>query len=231
MSRILIIGDPHEPCTRKGYIQFCKDIYIEWDCDTVICIGDIADWASISFHLASPEGPGPTAEYDMAFKAIQKWHKAFPKAIVTIGNHDARPLRVAESVKIPKKFFRSYAEMWETPKWNWVQSIIIDNVLYRHGHATGGGKTPAWNQANKMGMSVVMGHYHSRGGINWSANPLRRWFGMDVGCGVDDAAYAFAYAKEQTQRSILSVGIVLDGTPYHEMMPVGRKEKYHDSRF
>ena len=141
MSRNLIIGDPHEPCIRKGYLPFCKDMYEEWDCDTVIIIGDIADWASISFHLASPEGPGPTAEYDMAFKAIQKWHKAFPKAIVTIGNHDARPLRVAESVKIPRKFFRSYAEMWETPEWDWVQSVIIDNVLYRHGHATGGGKT------------------------------------------------------------------------------------------
>ena len=138
---------------------------------------------------------------------------------------------VAETVRIPAKFIRDYADLWGTPKWNWVQSAVIDNVYYCHGHGKGGGKTPAWNLAQKMGMSVCLGHYHSRGGISWSANPLRRWFGLDVGCGVDDAAYAFAYAKEQAQRSILSAGVVLDGTPYHEVMPVGRGESYHDSRF
>jgi metallophosphoesterase superfamily enzyme len=231
MSRTLVIGDLHEPCTRKGYMGFCKDVYKAWECDTIVFIGDLIDWSAISFHLANPEGPGPMDEYNMAFKAIQKWRKAFPKAIVCIGNHDARPQRVAESVKIPAKFLRDYADMWRTPDWKWIQSIVIDNVLYRHGHYTGGGKTPAWNQACKMGMSVVMGHYHSRGGINWSANPLRRWFGMDVGCGIDDKAYAFAYAKEQTERSIIGVGVVLDGQPYHEPMPCGKGEPYHDSNF
>jgi len=231
MNRVLCIGDLHAPCTRKGYMQFCKDTYKKWHCNTTVFIGDLVDWSAISFHLANPEGPGPMDEYNMAHKAIQEWYKVFPKAVVCIGNHDARPRRVAESVKIPAKFLRDYADMWETPKWNWVQSTIIDDVLYRHGHFTGGGKTPAWNQACKMGMSVVMGHYHSKGGINWSANPLRRWFGMDVGCGVDDTAYAFAYAKEQTERSILSVGIVLDGQPYHEPMPCGKNEKYWDGNF
>jgi len=231
MSRILVIGDIHSPCERKGYMSFCKDLYEEWGCNKVVFIGDLVDWSAISFHIQNPEGPGPVAEYNMAYDAIQKWYKAFPKATVCIGNHDARPRRVAETVRIPAKFIRDYADLWGTPKWNWVQSAVIDNVYYCHGHGKGGGKTPAWNLAQKMGMSVCLGHYHSRGGISWSANPLRRWFGLDVGCGVDDAAYAFAYAKEQAQRSILSAGVVLDGTPYHEVMPIGRGEAYHDSRF
>lgn len=229
--KVLCIGDLHCPVERKGYMQFCKDLYAEWDCNTIVFIGDIVDWSAISFHLANPEGPGPNDEFKLAFAKIQKWYEAFPKATVIIGNHDARPRRVAESVKIPAKFIRNYADMWETPKWNWTQSIIIDNVFYCHGHGKGGGNTPAWNLSKKMGMSVCIGHFHSKGGIHWSANPLRRWFGMDVGCGVDDAAYAFAYAKEQITRSILSAGIILDGTPYHEVMPVGKGEKYHDSRF
>lgn len=231
MSRILVIGDLHSPCTRKGYMQFCLDLYEEWDCNKVVLIGDVVDWAAISFHANNPEAPGPHDEYKMALDAIQEWYKAFPKAIVTIGNHDARPKRVAESVNIPAKFIRDYADLWKTPKWQWVQSIIIDDVFYCHGHKKGGGKTPAFNLSQKMGMSVCLGHWHSRGGKLWSANPLRRWFGMDIGCGVDDTAYAFAYAAEQTQRSILGAGIVLDGTPYHEVMPVGRNEKYHDSNF
>jgi hypothetical protein len=81
-----------------------------------------------------------------------------------------------------------------------------------------------------MGMSVVMGHCHSKGGVKWLVNPLRRYFGMDTGCGVDDTAFAFAYAKEQTSRSVLSCGVIIDGMPRHIMMPVGKGEKYHDSK-
>lgn len=231
MSRVLCIGDIHEPVSRKGYMQFCKDLYKEWDCDKVIFIGDIIDWSAISFHASNPEAPGPHDEYKLALAGVQRWYKAFRNATICIGNHDARPKRVAESVNIPAKFIRDYSDLWHTPKWTWLQSVIVDEVLYVHGHGKGGGKTPAWNLAQKMGMSVVMGHYHSRGSINWSANPLRRWFGMDVGCGVDDKAYAFAYAKEQAQRSMLSAGIILDGTPYFEVMPCGKGERYHESKF
>ena len=231
MSRNLIIGDIHEPVSRKGYMRFCKDLYREWDCDTVIFVGDIVDWSAISFHAHNPEAPSPVDEFKTALVAIQKWYRAFPKAIVCVGNHDARPQRLAESVNIPAKFIRDYAELWKTPGWKWVQSTIIDNVYYCHGHGKGGGNTPAWNLSKKMGMSTVIGHFHSKGGINWSANPLRRWFGMDVGCGVDDKAYAFAYAREQVTRSILSAGIVLNGTPYFEVMPCGKGERYHQSKF
>ncbi len=231
MSKILVIGDIHEPVSRKGYLQFCIDMRKKWRCNKTIFMGDVVDWSAISFHASNPEAPGPNDEYNLALAGTQRWYKAFRRATVIIGNHDARPKRVAESVNIPAKFVRDYADLWETPKWNWVQSTVIDDVFYCHGHGKGGGKTPAWNLAHKMGMSVCLGHYHSRGGINWSANPLRRWFGMDVGCGVDDTAYAFAYAKEQAQRSVLSVGVVLDGTPYFEVMPCGKGEKYHDSRF
>ena len=231
MSNVLVVGDIHEPVSRRGYLKFCKDIYREWDCDRIVFIGDIVDWSAISFHVHNPQAPGPHDEYLLALAKIQKWYKAFPKAEVMIGNHDARPRRVAEANSIPAKFIRNYADIWKTPNWDWKPSTVIDDVFYCHGHGKGGGNTPAWNLSKKMGMSVCIGHFHSKGGVNWSANPLRRWFGMDVGTGIDDEAYAFAYAKEQVTRSILSCGVVLSGVPYHEIMPVGKGEAYHDSKF
>ena len=231
MSRVLTIGDIHEPCARRYYLQFNKDIYKEHKCDTVIFIGDVVDWSAISFHAHNPAAPGPEDEYELALAAVKKWHDAFPKATVCIGNHDKRIVRLAQSVNIPEKLLLKYKKMWETPGWNWVTHKIIDNVYYCHGHKKGGGKTPAWNLSLKMGMSVVMGHNHSRGGgALWSANPLRRWFGMDTGCGIDDEAYAFAYAEEQVTRSILSSCVVLDGMPQHIIMPVSRGERYYDSK-
>ena len=82
-----------------------------------------------------------------------------------------------------------------------------------------------------MLMSVVQGHIHTASGIKWTANPQRRIFGMDTGCGISDKQMAFAYGRHMKKRSILSAGVILDGIPYHEVMPIGPGEKYHHRRF
>lgn len=233
MSKVLAVGDIHEPVSRAGYLQFNKDLAKQYDVDTIVFIGDLVDWHAISFHAHNPNCAGASDEYELALQKIQYWYRAFKKyrVYVCIGNHDARPKRLAESVQIPAKLLRNYNEQWKTPGWKWVTSVVIDKVFYCHGHGKGGGINPAYNTAKNMGMSVVLGHSHSRGGIKWLVNPLRRWFGMDTGCGVDDKAFAFAYAKEQAYRSVLSSGIVINGLPQHIMMACGKGEKYHDSKF
>ncbi len=215
--RTLVIGDVHAPVTREGYLEFCQDTYDAWDCDTVVFIGDLVDWHGISFHARHPESPGVLDEYELALEGVQKWYDAFPIATVCVGNHDERVLRLAESVDIPAKFLRDYKEIWQTPSWDWEFETTIDDVYYFHGTACGG-LHPAFNIARQMSMSVVMGHVHSAGGIKWLVNPKQRWFGMDVGCGIDDKKYAFAYGKHLKKRSVISCGVVIDGTPYHEMM-------------
>jgi len=91
--------------------------------------------------------------------------------------------------------------------------------------------TSAANCVAKLLMSVVLGHNHTAGGVKWFVNPHRRIFGMDVGCGIDDTSMAFAYGRHMKQRSVLSAGVVLDGIPYHEIMPCGPGEPYHRSNF
>ena len=219
MSRILGIPDPHEPYCKEGYLDFCEDMYRAWDCDGVVFLGDIIDSHAISFHAKHPEADGALAEYIRTKEQVKKWHKAFPNAKVCIGNHDERIVRLAESVNIPKRFLRDYNEIWETPTWEWDFSHTIDDVYYFHG--TGyGGMHPAFNAARQMSMSVVMGHCHSAGGIKWLVNPNKRWFGMDVGCGIDDKAVAFAYGRHMKKRSVISCGVVIDGVPYFEVMPL-----------
>lgn len=230
MARVLVIGDAHAPVTHPGYLPFCVDLAEEYDCDKIVCIGDIVDWHAISFHTRHPEAPGPKDEYELAKECVAKWCDAFPKAVVTIGNHDERVVRVAEDAGIPEAFIRRYEDMWETPGWQWATEFIIDDVYYFHGTGTGG-LHPAYNSMKKMLMSVVQGHIHSAAGIKWAANPQKRIFGMDVGCGIDDRAYAFAYGKNQKVRSILGAGVVIDGVPFHRICPIGPGEKYHRSRF
>lgn len=230
MSRVLVVGDVHAPVEHPGYFSFIKDIYDSWDCNRVHFIGDLVDWHGISFHLQHPESPGVRDEYEQAKWEVTKWCAYFPKATVSIGNHDERVIRLAETVGIPASFLRSYSDIWNTPKWSWEYETIIDGVYYFHG--TGhSGVHPAYNAMTTMCMSVCMGHVHHAGGIKWKVNPITRIFGMDVGSGIDDQAYAMAYNRHSKKKSVLSCGVVIDGHPYHEMMPMGEGEKYHRSRF
>lgn len=229
--RILACGDPHEPVSHPGYLTFCQDLYEQWNCDSVVIMGDIADQSAISFHANNPNCPGPKDEYELTWQAMQKWYSAFPDAKVCIGNHDERVMRLAESVNIPAKYLRDFNEVWGTASWDWAYDHTIDGVYYYHGTGTSG-LYPAANAMKKMLMSVVMGHNHARAGIYNMANPNQRIFGLDTGCGIDIRAWQFAYGKHMKARPILGAGIILDGSEAHsEIMPMGKGEKYHHSNF
>ena len=231
MSKILVISDLHEPCSRKGALPFCRDLRRKYKPNKIVFIGDLVDWHSISFHAKHPDMPGPKDEFELAFKCIRGWYKAFPEATVILGNHDRRIIRLAESVNIPARFIRSYKETWKTPKWNWVDSLVSDEIYFVHGDGCGGSMYPAYNLVRKMGMSCVLGHHHSAGGVKYLVNPLRRMFGLDVGALLDDKTMAFAYNKKVTMRSVLGAAVIIDGHPQFIAMPCGPNEKYHDSQF
>lgn len=230
MARVLVVGDIHEPVSHPGYLSFCRDLHDAWDCDSVVLIGDVVDWGAISFHTKHPEIPGPLDEFELARAQIRKWYRAFPQARVCLGNHDYRPIRVAAANGIPAGLLRDFKGLWQTPGWSWKDDHIVDHVYYFHGTGVGG-IHPAYNSMQKMLMSTVQGHIHQAAGVKWCANPHQRIFGMDTGCGIDDKAAAFAYGQALRRRSMLSAGVVLDGVPYHEIMPCGRGEKYHRSKF
>jgi hypothetical protein len=59
-------------------------------------------------------------------------------------------------------------------------------------------------------MSCAIGHSHSFGGVQYSANSRDTVFGINVGCGVNRDAYAFAYGKYSKQKETLGCGIVLN---------------------
>lgn len=228
--RVLVIPDIHEPVSHPAALDFCKDLYKEWNCDTVVFIGDVIDHHAISFHANHPECPGAKDEFELAYSKIQKWYKSFPNSTVCIGNHDARVARLAESVNIPSKYLRDYSDVWNTPKWNWVHSHRIDNVYYFHGTGCSG-LHPAFNTMRTLSMSTVIGHTHSNGGIKWLVNERDRMFSMDVGCLIDDDAMNFAYGKMFKKKSVLSAGVVIDGIPYHEMLPCAKGEPYHRDNY
>lgn len=228
--RILVIGDIHEPAGHPGYLDFVSDLYDVWACDHVVMIGDVLDHHCISFHAKDINADGVQREMEAAAEGVNRWKEAFPAADVCIGNHDERVYRLASTVNIPARFIVNYAEVWETPGWTWKREFTHDEVHYFHGTGCGG-QMPALNAARSSMLNTVIGHCHSCGGVKWACGPDRRVFGMDVGCGVDSDHPAMAYGRNLINRPVLAAGVVVDGVPYHEIMPVGRGETYHRSRF
>lgn len=229
MSKVLVIGDIHEPVSHPKYMDFCLDLRRKYRTNKTVFIGDIIDNHAISFHAKHPELPGPSDEYELAFEKVQRWYKRFPKAVVLLGNHDLRVLRLAETVNIPSRFLRSHAEIWKTKNWEYEYEIILEGVNYYHGEGCGG-INPAYNRAKSSSLSVCIGHAHSSAGVKWIVDKHARRFGLDTGTGIDVTKFQFAYGKHMPKRPVLSAAVILDGTPQHFIMECGPGEKYHRSK-
>ena len=202
--RILIIGDIHAPFTLGEYLEFCKDTYAAYNCNQTIFIGDIIDNHYPSYHEVDPNGMGGGEELELAIEQIQMWYKAFPKADVTIGNHDRMIMRKAFSSAIPKEWIKSYNEVLGVD-WNWVDRIVYDNVQYIHGEA---GTARTKYRADLM--STVQGHLHTQAYTEWYVGANFKVFGMQVGCGIDHDSYAMAYAK-RGKKPAIGCGVVIGG--------------------
>lgn len=211
-KNVLVIGDLHLPFTLEGYLEHCIKVYKKYNCDTVVFIGDILDLHFTSYHETSTEGYGATQEHDLSVEMLRKWYKAFPKAYVTIGNHDALIYRKAMSAGISKRWIQNYSQVLGTPGWEWVTDVVIDDVLYTHG------TTNAHTKAKQNLMSTVQGHLHSQAGIQFYVGAKSRIFGFQVGCGVDMKSYAMEYGRN-FPKPVISCGVVIEGLhPYLEVM-------------
>ena len=133
VNNVLVIGDLHEPFCLDSYLDWCIEQYDTWNCNKVIFIGDVIDSHGFSYHEADPDGMSAGDELSYAIKRIARWYKAFPNADVCIGNHDRMAARKAMTGGIPSAWIKSYNDVLGTPNWNWVESIIYDDVLYEHG--------------------------------------------------------------------------------------------------
>jgi predicted phosphodiesterase len=201
MSKILIIGDIHEPFCKEGYLEHCKQVYKQFNCNKVVFIGDIIDSHFSSFHNTDPDGLSALEELNASIKKLARWYKAFPKATVIIGNHDRIVYRKAFASGISSKWIKEYKEVLRVEGWQFVTEAQIDNVIYVHGEGM-----QAFPKAKTLFRSVVAGHSHTKCSIEY----LNNIFGMQVGCGIDKDAYSMAYARNFAPPQ-LACAVVLEG--------------------
>jgi len=218
MTRVLVIGDLHLPAERDDYLDFCRDIKKKYRTNATVFIGDVIDHHAISFHNKHPEAEAAQQEYGSVMESLKNWRKIFRDASVCIGNHDERVHRLAAASGIPSMYLKDYKTVYGTPNWEWDYEFIIDGVYYTHGTGSSG-MTPALNIAKSMGNSVVSGHVHSVGGINYTCGPKEnKIFGFNVPNGVDRDHKLMYYGRNFLRKPVNGAGVVIDGKPYMEVM-------------
>lgn len=205
-SKVLVIWDLHEPYCLKGYLEFCKEQYEFYECDTVVFIGDIADFCSLSYHERATSTANPEREYAQTITALQKWYKAFPEAIVLLGNHDKLPTRKLQTIWLPRQMMKSWNDIFKAPEgWRFEEEWIIDDVLYRHGDSG-----DAYGRCVKEWMSLVQGHLHQTAWVQFYKNRVGWIFWMQAGTWIDREKKAFDYARNLPKLQFISCWVVLD---------------------
>lgn len=216
-NNILVIGDTHIPYEKEGYLEFCKEQYDMYDCNTVVHIGDLIDSHATSRHPSVPEAYSPGDELYYTKRKLKDWYKVFPEMKVVIGNHDIRAYKIAAESGIASKWLKGFADVLEVPNWEFEDFYEINDTVFVHGTGTSG-VTSAYRRALNLGQNVVMGHLHSDSSILYHKLPNKTIWGMIVGCGVDSKAYGMNYAKNDVKKSIIACGVILNNTPIIKIM-------------
>ena len=212
-KRILVISDLHIPYHHQDSFDFLKEIKKEFNPDFVINIGDMLDFHAISMHQHDPDLYSPGHELKASRKFVYELEGIFPKVVEVDSNHSSLVYRRALKFGMSKEFLKDYGDFLGTKKWTWTDDITLTMSNGQRCFFTHGRSADILKVSQAMGMSAVQGHYHTKFVISWWANPDNLFFGMNVGCLINQKSMAFSYAKNFRTRFILGCGIILNGYP------------------
>lgn len=222
-TRILFISDLHIPYHHEKALVFLEGLIKRYDPTRYVNVGDELDYHAMSYHDHDPDLASAGDELGRALPYIKELHQMIPKMDFVESNHGSMVLRKAKTNGLSRRMIKTYNEILEVgPGWKWHYDLTLDmsewekpDVYVHHG------KTKRAIMTSKaMSMSHVCGHYHESFGIEYWGNPKGLYFGMNIGCLIDDKKLAFAYNKINPHRPIIGTGLIIDGKPVLEEMPL-----------
>jgi len=212
-KKILVISDMHLPYKHKDSITFLKEIKKEFKPDRIVNIGDLLDFHAISMHEHNPDLYSAGMELDKAKEYIKELEAIFPEVTEVDSNHSSLVYRRALKYGMSKQFLKPYGDFLGTRKWKWIDDLTLTMSNGQRCFFTHGRSADVLKVSQAMGMSAVQGHYHTKFVISYWANPDNLFFGMNVGCLINQKSMAFNYAKNFKTRFILGCGIIINGIP------------------
>lgn len=213
-QRILLVSDMHLPYGHQDTLPFLAYLKAKYKPTRVICLGDELDKHSLSFHSHDPDLASPSDELARALPMIKQLKKMFTKMDILESNHGSLAYRRAKANGIPRGYLKSYNDVLGVDSdwvWHYEMTITLPNgnkVYLHHGKAADIKKL-----STSLGMCAVSGHYHQTFKVDYWANSLGLYWGMNVGCLIDDKSLAFAYNNCNLHRPLIGTGLIIDSQP------------------
>lgn len=205
-DNVLVIGDLHSPYIIDWYLEHCREVQQRYNCGTVVYIWDIVDFHSISYHEKSPEELNPRGEIARARQILKIWYATFPKAIVTLWNHDQLPRRQARTMWLLKEYLHTPETIFESPKtYKFVDEIVLNWVLYTHWSTS-----DAFKKCIIEWMSMVSWHKHTLCWVQYTQTRSWKVRGMQVWAWIDYKAETFSYSKTSSKHPITACWVVIN---------------------
>ena len=212
---VLVISDTQSPYEHPDTLAFLAAVKRKYKPNKVVHIGDLVDAYQLGEYVRDPDAPNMREDLGRIQVFIKALGKMFPKMDIIRGNHERRLHRAFARAGISDVFMRDWGDVLDTPSaWRWHDEIEIDGILYQHGDETGaGGQAQAVKRCELNGRCTVAGHHHTNASIHFFANREVLLWGMHVGSLIDFKTMAFAYARKQLRKPIISIGLVIDKIP------------------
>ena len=213
-QRILLVSDMHLPYGHQDTLPFLAYLKAKYKPTRVICLGDELDKHSLSFHSHDPDLASPSDELARALPMIKQLKKMFTKMDILESNHGSLAYRRAKANGIPRGYLKSYNDVLGVDSdwvWHYEMTITLPNgnkVYLHHGKAADIKKL-----STSLGMCAVSGHYHQTFKVDYWANSLGLYWGMNVGCLIDDKSLAFAYNNCNLHRPLIGTGLIINSQP------------------
>lgn len=220
-SRILLISDLHIPYHHKDALAFLQHLKDKYNPTRVICLGDELDKHALSYHDSDPDLPSAGDELQEALPTVYELFLMFPEMDVIESNHGSLVWRKTKTHGIPRHYIKSYNDVLgvdEGWKWHFDLTIQLPNGQYCYFHH--GKTTDVTKLSQQMGMNAVQGHYHEKFKAEYWGNPTGLYWGLQVGCLIDDDSYAFAYNNVNIKRPVMGTALIIDSKPILEPMIV-----------
>jgi hypothetical protein len=184
-----------------------------------VSVSGNCDKHALSYHDSDPDLMSAGDELKKSQGHIKTLKKMFPKMDILDSNHGSMVWRKSKTHGIPKAYIRSYQEVLGVDdqwKWHFDLTITLPNgqrVYFHHGKSS-----DVIKLSQQMGMNAVQGHYHSSFKVDYWANPMGLFWGLQVGCLIDDDSLAFAYNNVGIKRPIIGTGLIINSLPVLEPM-------------
>lgn len=217
-ENFLVLSDLQIPFEHPKALEHCQYLakHFKVKKENVYCVGDEVDAYYGGLYKRDPNADlSAMTEIMITNERLKAWYATFPHMKVALSNHGSRWFRKAFDAEIPSILLRKYEEVIEAPKtWVWSKRFVVEGskqkFIVEHGDDWGG-QTPAAKAALHYGISVVIGHHHSKMQIHQQVTGFQNVWSFVSGCMIDFDSYAFNYARAHSHKPVIGTGVILDG--------------------